>query len=77
MDEQRKVQALCKKRILAVKERLKGEKLKSEINLEELKRNDTQANLMQEDELGHTTRIDDKLAREMAKFNRLNSLALE
>lgn len=77
LDEQKKVQALCKKRIEQVKRKLENEKLKAEANLEELKKDDTSTNLSLEDEYAQTLRVDDRLAREMAKFNRLNSLAVE
>jgi hypothetical protein len=40
-------------------------------------RSDTNASLMMEDERSQTIRIDARLSSELAKFNRLNSLAVE
>ena len=48
-----------------------------EASLEDLKRADTTASMMMEDELSQTLRIDIKLAKELAKFNRLNALVVE
>lgn len=77
LEEHKKVQATCKQKIDAVKQRLLVERQKQQAQLEEFMRLDTNASLMMEDERSQTIRIDAKLSSELAKFNRLNSLAVE